>query len=108
MPTDENDIIIDVYADWSIQKFTVDFMDDGKLILSRTVAYGSSAREPRDTFKSGYRFIGWDKDFSCVTSDMVVNAIYEENNGSKNIMVVLGNWIYLCLNTLRNHKRSIL
>ena len=93
MPTDENDIIIDVYADWSIQKFTVDFMDDGKLILSRTVAYGSSAREPRDTFKSGYRFIGWDKDFSCVTSDMVVNAIYEENNGSKNIMVVLGNWM---------------
>ena len=93
LPTDENDIIIDVYADWSIQKFTVDFMDDGEIILSRTVAYGGSAREPRDTFKSGYRFIGWDKDFSYVTSDMVVNAIYEKNNGSKNIMVVLGNWM---------------
>ena len=93
MPTDENDVIVDIYADWSIQKFTVKFMDEGELILSRTVAYGSSAREPRDTFKSGYRFIGWDKDFSYVTSDMVVNAIYEKNNGSKNIMVVLGNWM---------------
>ena len=26
----------------------------------------------------GYKFIGWDKDFSCITSDIVITALYEE------------------------------
>jgi hypothetical protein len=29
--------------------------------------------------REGWTFIGWDKDFSCVTSDMVVTALYVQD-----------------------------
>ena len=92
-PIDENDVIIYAYADWSIATYLVKFMCDGHLLTTQYVKYGESAREPKATFKSGYRFVGWDKDFSTICDDIVVNAIYEENNSSKNVMVILGNWM---------------
>ena len=93
MPTDEKDIIIYAYADWTIASYIVQFVCDGEVILSRNVGYGQACREPNATFKPGYRFVGWDKDCSSVKSDMVINAVYEKIDASKNIMVVLGNWM---------------
>ena len=91
LPTDENDIIVMAYADWTIEQFLVKFMRDGYLMTSQLVKYGSAAKEPNPPLKPGYRFVGWDKDFSCIKEETIVNAIYIENNESKNIMVVLGN-----------------
>ena len=93
MPTDENDIIINAYADWSVAHYLVKFMCDDVVIISRVVSYGEAAREPVASFKPGYRFVGWDKDVSCVKEDMVVNAVYTKNDATKNIMVILGNWM---------------
>ena len=45
--------------------------------LSQEVEYGGSAVAPEFFCDPSYDFVGWDKDFSCVTSDMVVLATYE-------------------------------
>ena len=93
MPTDENDITVYAYAEWSTDIYDVTFKYNDEVISLQHVMYGASAKEPVGTFKSGYRFVGWDKDFSNITKDTVINAIYEKNTDSKNIMVVLGNWM---------------
>ena len=92
-PTGIDDITIMAYADWHVAQFMVKFMRDGYLMMTQLVKYGESAREPNVPIKAGYRFVGWDKDISCITEETIANAVYVENNESKNIMVVLGNWM---------------
>ncbi len=58
--------------------FTVVFIDyDGKFIDAQFVKKGQAAVPPKDPTRGGYTFIGWDKDFSNVTSALVVTAKYE-------------------------------
>ncbi len=63
--------------------FTVTFnYGDGKS-ETVTVEYGKPATAPTDTDKAAtetvaYIFKGWDVDFSAVTADLTVNAVYEE------------------------------
>jgi hypothetical protein len=61
---------------------TVVFKDfDGAVIgTPQTVGDGESAIAPEDPVREGYRFIGWDKDFSNVTGYLVVTAQYEKNS----------------------------
>ena len=57
--------------------FTVTFVDwDGGLLSEQTVAFGGWATAPADPFREGYTFTGWDTDFSDVSSDLVVAALY--------------------------------
>lgn len=93
LPNDENSIIVEAYSEWSIERYKVKFFSDGEEILERIVTYGVSARAPKDPFKSGFVFTGWDKDFSYVTSNLEVNAVFEKNDESQNVMVILGNWM---------------
>lgn len=93
LPVNSKDITINAYAEWHLNRYLVKFMRDGYLLTSQMVKHGESAREPSVPIKPGYRFVGWDVDFSNVKSDLEVNAIYVENSESKNIMVVLGNWM---------------
>lgn len=59
--------------------FTVDFVDwNGHVIARHFVENGQTAIAPAAPTREGYTFIGWDKDFSCVTEDMIVKALYEE------------------------------
>lgn len=60
--------------------YVVTFKDyDGKVIGSpQTVEIGKAAKAPADPQRKGYRFKGWDKSFSNVQSDLVVNAVYEQ------------------------------
>ncbi len=59
---------------------TVLFLDhDGTVLSTQTVADGAAAIAPPDPVREGWTFIGWDKDFSCVTSDMVVTALYVQD-----------------------------
>ncbi len=46
--------------------------------LEQTVAHGESATAPTIEADDGWSFTGWDTDFSSVTSDLTVNAQYEE------------------------------
>lgn len=70
-----------VNAVWELKKFTVFFMDKYNLVIKEEIVeYGNAATAPADPSQLGYTFKGWDKDFSNVTSDMTVNAVYEAIN----------------------------
>ena len=58
--------------------YKVMFKDyDGKVIKKVTVKEGKNAVSPLDPVRSGYRFVGWDKDYTNVHSNLEVNALYE-------------------------------
>ena len=57
-----------VFADW-----------DGSTILTDSILNKKAATPPTNPTREGYTFIGWDKDFSSVTEDMVVTAQYKIN-----------------------------
>lgn len=71
-----------VYVKWTINKYTVTFMDGEKVLETQTVEYEAAATAP-DTARlsppEGMHFSKWDKDFSKVTEDIEVSAVYEFN-----------------------------
>ncbi len=59
---------------------TVTFVDwNGAVLSVQQVEEGHAAAAPADPVRPGYTFVGWDVDFSNVTSDLTVTAQYEEN-----------------------------
>jgi alpha-tubulin suppressor-like RCC1 family protein len=62
-------------------KYTVQFEDwDGtKLKREIGIPHNFAATTPTSPSRYGYRFIGWDKDYSRVTANMTVTAIYAIN-----------------------------
>ena len=66
-----------VHAVLEIKKFTVVFMKDSEVIKSEEVEYGKSATAPEDPKKEGFNFKNWDKEFSDVKSNLIVNAVFE-------------------------------
>ena len=68
-----------VTAQYKINRYAVTFVDWDEAILKKdSVDYGSAATAPADPTREGYTFTGWDKDFSNVTEDMTVTALYEK------------------------------
>lgn len=62
-----------------INTFTVIFQNwDHTQLSSQTVSYGDAAQAPaqRPT-REGYKFIGWDRKFAQVYSDLTVTALFE-------------------------------
>ena len=59
--------------------YTVTFKDfDGSVILTITnVEYKKGATAPVEPSRTGYVFVGWDKDFSSVTENITITAEYE-------------------------------
>lgn len=69
-----------VYVKWTINKYTVTFMDGEKVLETFTnVPHGSAVTAPEVPEKDGKTFSKWDKDFSKVTSDLTINAVYDVN-----------------------------
>lgn len=67
-----------VYVKWTINKYTVTFMDGEKVLETFTnVPHGSAVTAPEVPEKDGKTFAKWDKDFSKVTSDLTINAVYD-------------------------------
>lgn len=68
-----------VYVKWTINKYTVTFMDGGKVLRAYTnVPHGSAVTPPEVSEKDGKTFKGWDnKAYNNVTSDLTINAVYD-------------------------------
>lgn len=67
-----------VYVKWTINKYTVTFMDGEKVLKAFTnVTHGETVTAPEVPEKDGKTFSKWDKDFSKVTSDLTINAVYD-------------------------------
>lgn len=68
-----------VYVKWTINKYTVTFMD-GETVLKTfpNVKHGSAVTPPEVSEKDGKTFKGWDnKAYNNVTSDLTINAVYD-------------------------------
>ena len=58
----------------------VTFYVDGEVYgEEQSIAYGSGAVAPADPVIEGFTFTGWDTDFRCVTSDLIVKAQFDVN-----------------------------
>ena len=69
-----------VTAQYKINTYVVTFVDwDGSLIDEKTVEHGSTAQAPSEPLRTGWTFVGWDKDLTNVTQAMTVTAQYEIN-----------------------------
>ena len=61
-----------------IDTYRVEFRDiDNTILKVDSVDYGKAAVAPNNPYRQGYTFVGWDKEFSSITSDLVVTAKYE-------------------------------
>ena len=67
--------------------YTVTFMDGKKVLSVQEVEYGNCAAAPPDPVKKAdsryiYRFAGWDADFSFITKDITVRALFDKEKNS--------------------------
>ena len=67
-----------VYVQWTINKYTVTFMDGKDVLATFTnVRHGDTVTAPEVPKKDGKTFKEWDKPFDNVTSDLTINAVYD-------------------------------
>lgn len=66
-----------VYVKWTINSYTVTFKDGKTVLKTEKVQHGSAATAPEVPEQAGKTFKEWDKDFSKVTSDLTINAVYD-------------------------------
>ena len=66
-----------VYVKWTINEYTVTFMDGKTVLKPEKVKHGSAATAPKVPEKDGKTFKEWDKPFDNVTSDLTINAVYD-------------------------------
>ena len=60
-------------------KYTVVFTDyDGTVLSTQTVKYGEAATAPAVPEREGFEFTEWDADFTNITGDLTVTAVYTE------------------------------
>ncbi len=94
-----SDII--VKANYHESSYRVIFKDyNGKELSNYHVMHGSSAFAPNPPpVRTGYTFIGWDKNFSSVTTDLIITAQYKiktytvtYKNGSTTLKSVKANY----------------
>ena len=58
------------------QTYTVKFVVDGEVVSTQEVTQNAAAVAPSTPVKLGYYFDHWDQDFSSVTEDMTITAIF--------------------------------
>lgn len=68
----------EIVAVYDYNQYAVLFMVDGKPYGDPyEVEYGKDCEKPLDPEKVGYTFAGWDKEFTNVKEDLVINAKFE-------------------------------
>ena len=66
-------------AQYEINTYTVRFLDyDGSVIDTQTIAHGSDATPPADPTREGWRFTGWQGDYTGITAATDITATYVE------------------------------
>jgi len=69
---------VTLYLKWTINTYTVTFIDHDSTELSlQTVEHGNAATAPILSTREGYTFVCWDTDFSAVTGNLTIMAVYE-------------------------------
>ena len=64
--------------DSTANTFKVTFIGyKGDILDIQTVSYGDAAVAPKETIEEGKKFVGWSKDFSNVTDDLLVLSLVE-------------------------------
>lgn len=81
-----------LYAQWTINKYTVTFVSDGNVVQSDALEYGSIISPPGDQTKAGHTFNGWNNSIATVpgynvtvSANFTVNrytVTFEFNNGT--------------------------
>ena len=67
-----------ITAQYQINRYQVRFLDyDGTELQTDSVEYQSAATAPSNPYRQGHTFIGWDKDFTSITSALDIYAQYE-------------------------------
>ncbi len=60
-----------------VRQYTVEFLVDGASIATQKVNEGNDAELPETPKKEGFDFVSWDGDYSSVSSNLTLNAIFE-------------------------------
>lgn len=84
-----------VYVKWTINSYTVTFMDGKNVLKTEKVQHGSAATPPNnppDTPTA--KFVGWDESFDNVTSDLIVNAKLEKRKYTLTFINFDGTTVY--------------
>lgn len=68
---------IEVSAVYELNEYTVTFKNEETVISIQPVKHGSAATAPNVVDTATKKFVGWDKSFDNVTSDLIVNAKFE-------------------------------
>ena len=70
-----------IKAVYTVNKYTVTFTADGKVVDTQTVEHGADAALPEIPAKKGYDETApaWDKDGKNITADTTINAVYTVN-----------------------------
>ncbi len=90
---------INLFAKWLTDAHIVIFVDwDGTELKQENVDHGTAASAPANPTRAGYTFVGWDVDFSNITTDLTVTAQYEQN-GVNNYTVTFIDWDETVLST---------
>ena len=93
------DIVFNAVFESIKKQYTYKFIDDaGNILKQETVDYGVLPIAPTNVNKTGYKFIGWDKDIIPVVEDVVYQAKFkkiETSNPTLNgkIVSILGDSI---------------
>ncbi len=68
---------LNVIAEYEINHYTVQFLDfDGEVLKTSEVDYQSSVTPPSSPVRFGYQFTGWDKEYTNVTANLTIHALY--------------------------------
>jgi len=95
--TSMNNIVIAGESIGTNEFHTVRFLDHDDTVLdTQQVLGGTAASAPTPPFRPGYAFTGWDQDFSNVTSDMDIMALYAPNTFAPGVIAAFnydrGEW----------------
>lgn len=101
-----------VAASFKVASFVVTFVDYNDDILHmEEVEYGHDATPPADPERAGYTFIGWDGDYTNVTEDRIITAMYEKGTGCYTLTVIIepeeGGTVYLDGKKITSLEKSV-